>query len=825
MSPQPLVGIVVVSHSWALAQAAVALAHEMAPDPRLRVSMAAGLDTTTFGTDAARISQAIIEADAGAGVVVIMDLGSAVLAADLALEFLDEELRNRVLLCAAPMVEGLIVAAVTAAGGGDRREVAAEANNALAAKRVQLNLPSPEVVAPESISASQQDAGAVATFIVENRQGLHLRPAAQLVQLVRSLDANVTLINRTTGVGPVPASSLSRVETLGALAGHLIEVNATGLEADKVIAQIVSMAAHRFHAPNATTDQRPKAARPPTDSVERRIGIGPTQRLTVPSELVVAGTPTQDAEQEWLVLTQAVSAVQIKVQSVREQAAVELGEHQATIFDAHLMLLDDPALLDDVRDRINAGEPAASAWAGGIATIRSRFEALPDPYLRARAADVQAVGDDVLRALLGTDSETRQDTRSSTAASILIAADLTPAEVVGLDVAQVIAIVLADGSPTDHSAILARAKGIPLLNGMGSHVLTIPDGTLVALDTVTRELVVDPSATILESFRNRALTANQAYETARTRSAAAAITSDGLQIQVGANLASLDDALAAATSGADEAGLVRTEFLFLDRSAAPDVDEQARAYLELASAMGGRRLTLRTLDVGGDKPLGYAPTPAETNPFLGLRGLRLSLAQPELIADQLLAIVRTAHDTPVSVLFPMVSTVNELMQARQLLDSAIARDGRGLPQGFTVGIMIEVPAAALKAAAFAPYVDFFSIGTNDLTQYTLAAQRGNRAVAAIADPLDPSVIRLIDMVCHAAGDKPVAVCGELAADAAATSLLVGLGVRALSVVPNAVPTIKQSVRAVNSIRARELADRAIDADGADAVRTLFVDPN
>uniref|UniRef100_UPI0027E350B6 putative PEP-binding protein n=1 Tax=Pseudonocardia nigra TaxID=1921578 RepID=UPI0027E350B6 len=279
------------------------------------------------------------------------------------------------------------------------------------------------------------------------------------------------------------------------------------------------------------------------------------------------------------------------------------------------------------------------------------------------------------------------------------------------------------------------------------------------------------------------------------------------------------DATAAAAGGADLVGLLRTEFLFLDRADAPDVGEQEAAYRAVADALGGKRITLRSLDVGGDKPLPYLPLPAEANPFLGLRGIRLAAGHPQLLADQLLAAVRVAHDAPVSLMFPMVAALDELFTARMVLDEAIARDGRGTPPGLQVGIMVEVPATALKAAAFVPHVDFFSIGTNDLTQYALAAERGNPGVAALADPLDPGVLRLVDAVCRAAGDRAlVAVCGEAAADPLAAELLVGLGVRELSVAPPAVPGSKQAVRAIDAGAAAQRAAGALLADGPAAVR-------
>jgi phosphoenolpyruvate-protein kinase (PTS system EI component) len=288
---------------------------------------------------------------------------------------------------------------------------------------------------------------------------------------------------------------------------------------------------------------------------------------------------------------------------------------------------------------------------------------------------------------------------------------------------------------------------------------------------------------------------------------------------VAANLGSATDAKEAAAEGADSAGLVRTEFLFLDRDQAPNVQEQVVEYLAIADALGGRRVTLRTLDVGGDKPLTYLPMPVEENPFLGHRGIRLFLDRPDLLLDQLLAICQVARKAPTSVMFPMVSTVAELRDARRLLTEAAGPDG--LPEGLRVGMMVEVPAAALKIATFLPYLDFISIGTNDLTQYTLAAERGNAAVAALSDPLDPGVLQLIRHVCHTARDHvPVAVCGEAAADQTAIPVLLGLGVRELSVSPRAVPAVKARVRALDLARCTTLAHAALDLGDAAAVRQL-----
>jgi phosphoenolpyruvate-protein phosphotransferase/dihydroxyacetone kinase phosphotransfer subunit len=806
------VGIVVVSHSRALAEAACELARRMLPGRQFRLAVAAGLEGDGFGTDAVRIADALRLVDSPSGVVVLMDLGSAVPSVGSALDLLDDDARGRVTLCAAPLVEGLLAASHAAAGGASRFEVAAEGSGALAVKQARL------AAAPAGELAAELVAELVGEFEVTAEHGLHARPAAVLVHRVRALDARVLLSNLSTGGDPVPAGSLSKVATLGARRGHRVRVQASGPQARQALEQVLALAASGF-------DELPAPAAPagPTDApamaalaASPGIAVGPSWsfRPATPDAALEAASGDPAGQRQRL--RAALEAAARDVQRVRDRIAGEVGGTEAAIFDAHLALLQDPDLLERVRGRIDAGDGAAAAWEAAIGRVEAELAALPEEYLRARAADARAVGDAVLGRLLGVREA------ASDGEGVLIAADLTPAQAAGLDAGRVAGIVLAGSSPTAHTAILARARGIPAVVAAGAGVLDLPDGTTVALDGGSGQLVLAPDHAVLEGFRQRARQQRAGRQRAPARVAGEALTGDGVRVPVGANLGSLDDARAAAAEGADLAGLVRTELLFLGRRAAPGVEEQESTYLALAEALGGRRLTLRTLDSGADKPLPYVPMPAEANPFLGVRGLRLGLARPELLREQLLAIVRVARQTPVSVMFPMVSTLEELLAARQLLAAAVRSEGRGEPAGMQVGIMVEVPATALKAAAFAPHVDFFSVGTNDLTQYAMAAERGNGAVARLADPLDPGVLRLIEAVSRGAGERAtVGVCGELAAQEAAVAVLLGLGMRELSVAPQAVPGIKQAVRAVSLPEAVALAGRAVRQPGARQVRAML----
>lgn len=698
-----MIGLVVVSHSRALADAAVALAREMVHGSELRIEIAAGLDDHTFGTDATAIAEAIDAADSGDGVVVLMDLGSALLSADLALELVDH--RDRVTLSSASLVEGLVAAAVTASGGADRETVAAEADAALGTKQNQLR--PAEQPAPDSVTSE---------FTVTDEHGLHARPAARLVQALRNLETEVFVRNKTSGSSWVKGDSLAAVASIGALAGHVVEVAASV-----------------------------RASHPQQDEIHARgaspgTGVGPA----VVRQALAPDEPLDPIA--------AIAKVRDKIRAVRERTARELGAEEAEIFDAHLLLLDD------VRTRITDGR----SWSEAFDELHKQFADLPDRYLRARAADVVA-----LRDLASHRGDFVPD-------GVLVADDLTPAQAAALDADRTVAVLLTAGSPTSHSSILLRAKGIPAVVGVGP--LDVPAGTIIAVNGTDGTFEVDPEPEIQRRYQQRPAAPPADHEPA--------VTADGTTIVVSANVGSLQEAKAAVEFGADSAGLVRTEFLFLDRQQPPAVDEQEASYRAIAEAFGGRRITLRTLDIGGDKPVDYLPTLTGANPFLGVRGIRLSMRHEDLFADQLRAIVATAQDHPVSIMFPMVATRDELTWATGVLDEI------GRPERLRVGIMVEIPAAALNAESFAPYVDFFSVGTNDLTQYTLAAERGNPDVEV--DPHDRAILQLVAAVTKTG--KPTAVCGELAADEQATAALLGLGVRELSVAPRSVAAIKQAVR-------------------------------
>jgi phosphocarrier protein FPr len=618
--------------------------------------------------------------------------------------------------------------------------------------------------------------------IVGNEHGLHARPAARLVGLVNSFDATVTLTDLDTGRGPVDAGSLSMVATLNAQQGHRLLVGASGPQATEVLAAIGALAAENFGDAQAPPQPAASAGGSGLD-----VAIGPAVPTGTAVELgrYVAG------DNESSRLDDALAVVGEELGGLRDSSPEHGG-----IFEAHLALLRDRKPLDEIRAAITAGTSAPIAWKQTYDELATTFEGLDDAYQRERAQDVRAVRDRVLRALTGA------KTVEAPAGGILVVPELDAATAATLDTAKVAGIAVRAAGTTGHGVIVARSRGIPLITGIGD--VDVPAGVTVAFDARTGSFEVGPDeaavrATISERQTERARAVEYADQPATTL--------DGRTVEVLVNVGSVQDAIDA--RGADGSGLVRTEVLFGDRRTAPTVAEQVEQFRAIAAALDGKPITIRTWDIGGDKPLPFLPQDREANPFLGERGLRVFRRRPELLRDQLEAIRQIAVETPVHVMFPMVTTADEVAWA---LDELGPR-----PDGLEVGIMVEVPAAALRIETLAVGLDFVSIGTNDLTQYTTAADRTNSAVAPLADGLDPAVLRLIDRVVRKAGVR-VAVCGDLASDPQSAVLLAALGVQELSAVGPQVPLVKALLRQTDLTEVPTAA--VLAARGAAEVRQL-----
>jgi multiphosphoryl transfer protein len=818
-----MVGLVIVSHSATLAEGVAELARGMGAE--VPIELAGGIDAPepALGTDAARVLEAIERADQGDGVLVLMDLGSAVLSAEMALDLLPEERRERVLLSEAPLVEGAVAAAVTAKLGASLADVAAEARGALEAKVTHLG--SGEPAAP--VAALSGNGSRTITLTVRNPLGLHARPAARFVQTAAGFDAEVTVTNVTAGRGPASGRSLNAIATLGVRQGHEIAVAASGSQAGDALAALEALAARDFDEEVAVQPPAPSPARPQAGPPGALVGLpaapgvalGAARHFHAPAPKIPT-EPATDPEAEWEALQQALERVRSEIRATRDSVAARAGDYSAAIFDAHLLFLEDDALLEPARRAIfEQRRNAAEAWHGAAETVAAEYRSLDDEYLEARAEDLAGVARQVVAELVGGEAPA-----AVVEPGIVLAADLTPADTAALDRDLVRGVATAYGGPTSHSAILARSLGIPAAVGLGEQLLDVPEGAPLALDGDAGAVVVDPADELVRDYERRSAEHEEAARRARASAQQPARTRDGRRIEVVANVGSPEDVDAAVAGGAEGVGLLRTEFLFLERDSLPTEDEQYAAYADMAERLQGRPLILRTLDVGADKPLPYLPRRAEANPFLGVRGIRLGLAQPELLETQLRAALRAAALHPLKVMFPMVTTLAEYHQAVSVLTGAREQLGeQGEAAGpMDVGIMVEVPAAALAAEAFAPEVDFFSIGTNDLVQYTMAAERGNDAVAGLADGLHPAVLRLIRGVAEAAEahGKWVGVCGELGSDPLAVPVLVGLGVSELSVNPPAIPATKEAVRKVDAGAAGRLAREALRLSSAEDVRAL-----
>ena len=702
-------------------------------------------------------------------------------------------------------------------------------------------------IAPPVRAAAASAGGAAAAGSASRRltvlfdHGIHARPAALLAGSLRTLAADVRLLAHGREAN---ARSTVALMGLGVQHGEEIEIRATGPDAQNAVTALAAaFAAHggsqsasprsaparatvavvMTTAEPAVADARTAApaATGSLDGVVASAGlaVGPALQLRRPEIRVREQGSGVAAENAALDRARAEVRARLERRAHAAPAGGGGGDAASEIAAAHLELLDDPELLAAARAAIEAGGSAGFAWRAAVRASAATLEALADVRLRERADDLLDLESQVLMALEGSAKGVPIEIGSA-AHSILIARELLPSQLIGLDEAQVAGICMAAGGATSHAAILAAAMGIPALVALGPAVLAVHDGTPLVLDAQRGVLEIDPGETRLVAAR-----AEVAARAAQRAALAAAAqrechTADGTRIEVLANIGSVAEAQAAVRNGAEGCGLLRTEFLFLDRLSPPTEAEQSAEYQKIADVLGARPLTIRTLDAGGDKPIAYLPLPEEENPALGLRGVRTSLAFPQLLRTQLRAVLAVGGPAQCRLLLPMISEVEEIQTVRRLLDEVCRELGRA--ERISVGVMIETPASAVLAERLAAVADFLSIGTNDLTQYTLAMDRGNPQLAARLDALHPAVLRLIARTAEGARThgRHVAVCGGLASEPLAAPLLVGLGVDELSAVPAVIPQLKARIESVSLSECRALAQQALGQESAAAVRAL-----
>ncbi len=824
-----MVGLVLVSHSHTLATAVKELVVAMA-GPKLPIAIAAGAgeNHADLGTNGVEIMEAINAVMSDDGVLVLMDIGSALLSTDTALGFLDDAQRARVRCAAAPFVEGAVAAGVVAALGSSLDEVSREAAGALKQKEehlrtggdaAPLSAPPPDTATPER----------AVRLTVPNPHGLHARPAARFIREAAAFRADIQVHNLTKGRGPVSAKSLTGLASLEILRGHEIEISAGGPDAEaalRTLKQSVESGLGDSLAPPLSVPPTPSA---PTDApvaVSSGLAMG-SLFFATSADIAVPEHRIDDPENEVQRLNKAIDDAKAALANEQATLRKSLGKNEAEIFEAQALVLEDPALLRVAETSIRKShDNAALAWAHAYQAVAANYAKLEDEYLRQRAADVRDIGARVLMTL----GVARPRVGDLPQLGILVVDDLAPAEVTALP-KTVLGVICLQGGKTSHAAILLRARGIPAIaRAETAFERTAPlAGTAAAFDGDTGELWIDPEPAKLEALRVQMETQHFAAEEAARFSHEPAVTTDGHAVAIFANLGHAGKAEAALERGAEGVGLFRTEFLFLDRTVAPDEDEQFEALRQLREVMGTRPVIVRTLDIGGDKEAPYLGLARETNPFLGERGIRLCLNRPELFQTQLRAILRAGFGGDFRIMFPMITELAELRAARAALDEAhrtLERSGTPHAWPVPVGIMIEVPSAVILSDQLAAEADFFSIGTNDLTQYILAADRGNPALTRFQDALHPAVLRMIGQItaeAHRRG-KHVGVCGEAASDPAAALLLVGLGVDELSLSPAQIPAIKSAIRANSKDDLKTLAERALKLPSTAEVRALAKDP-
>jgi multiphosphoryl transfer protein len=663
-------------------------------------------------------------------------------------------------------------------------------------------------------------------ILIPNPAGLHARPAATLANAAKKFRADIRLQR-----GEQQANAKSVVAILGMEVGHgdRVLVVAQGSDAQNAIRVLAPMIESGLNEEVSAPTPVPTAAaqqtvakRSDSDDPNLLHGVSASSGLAVGKVFQLRGAEIRVVEkgsdplEEQRQLEDAIAKAKNQLEALRTKLQEQSGD-KAAIFAAHEELLDDSDLHVIANSLISKGKSAAFGWREAVETHARVLESLKNELFVARAGDLRDVGKRVLEALSGGEHTALPEVPPDT---ILIAEDLTPSDTASLDRSRVCGFCTTLGGATSHVAILARSLDIPAVAGIDPRALDLPDGTPVILDGTKGIVIVAPDEDELKRISEQQQRHAVSRATALATAHRPATTTDGQRIEVVANIAGPADAEQVMRLGGEGVGLLRSEFLFMSRADAPTEDEQFEAYATVARTLGpSHPLIIRTLDVGGDKPLAYLPIPAEANPFLGERGIRVGLNRPEMLRTQLRAILRASQHGSVRVMFPMIATLAELREARTLLDEERERLGVSPIQ---VGIMIEIPAAALMARQFAREVDFFSVGSNDLTQYTLAMDRGHPKLAPKVDGLSPAVLQLIAMTTRAAKTegKWVGVCGGIASDPQAVPLLIGLGVAELSVSVPTIPGIKAQIRTLDTTACAQLAQQALELESAEDVRAL-----
>ena len=555
-------------------------------------------------------------------------------------------------------------------------------------------------------------------------------------------------------------------------------------------------------------------------SGSRGVAVGNVYRY-IQEEIVIPDyTVAEDKVEEEIGMFAAAMAATLKqLDTIRQKALDEMGPEEAAIFEAHMQIAQDPSLSDGIKSLVESSHTnVVAATAQTIETFANIFLGMEDAYMRERGADIKDIGDRLMRNLLGMNPRGLSHISGEV---ILVAQDLAPSDTASLDKNVVKGIVTAAGGPTSHAAIMARTLEIPAVMGVGD-IESFVDGDKAVVLGTDGIVEMNPSDVDWDEYTNQAAAFQEELKRLRESANLEAITTDGHHVELFGNIGKAKDAKNALTMGAQGIGLYRTEFLYMENDELPAEDVQFEEYKKVAQDMKGKPVIIRTMDIGGDKELKCLDLPSEMNPFLGYRAIRISLNRPDIFKVQLRALLRASAFGDIHIMYPMIASVEEVKQANAMLDECkeeLTAEGKEFNKDIKVGIMIEVPAAAVISPILAKYVDFFSIGTNDLCQYTLAVDRMNEAIGSLYQPLHPGVLRLIKHVIDASHEqgKFTGMCGELASDPVATMILLGLGLDEFSMTASSIPLIKNILRSVSKAECEEVANKALTMDTAEEI--------
>jgi phosphocarrier protein FPr len=800
-----------------LSEAAAYLARRVSSNRALPIAAAGGVGEgrAELGADAMDIMESIESVYSDDGVLVLMDMGSALLSAKTAIEFLEKEQAECISLCSAPLVEGAVSAAAQISIGASLEVVRQEAIAALSPKQSDLG----DVVAGQVESTAEDEGAYVSyTFVSRLKNGLHARPASMFASAAASFASVIRVRNISRNKGPESARSVNKLALLGILLGDEVEVRISGDDAEQALGAIRKLVEDNFGEP-------PAALKADANVRDKLLSLAPGIAMgRLYREGAVASCPKtaiSDVDAEIRRFDSAVAHVKMELEA-REASLVQDGHaDEAGIFNAQKLILMDGDLIDEVKKAISTEKAcAAYFYQQKMNKLALEYRKLPGDYLPQRAADINDVSSRVLAVLAG-----QGGAESGNSGDLILAArEAQPSMIVRFE-NRIRGILSETGGATSHAAILARTLGIPGISGYHLDE-SVENGTLVIIDGKNCSVTIDPDARTQADFKKKIAGWEEKKRRDFEDSKKDAVTTDGVKIYVRANVGEKQDAKRSAEFNAEGIGLLRTEFLFLSRPNVPDEETQTAILKEILAFFRNAPVAIRTLDIGGDKPLAWLDQEKEENPFLGVRGIRLCQREIQLFIGQLRAILRAGEGFTIKIMAPMISTVEEILFCKKTLANVHAdleREGVAHAWPVPFGIMVETPAAAIMADKLAAASDFFSIGSNDLSQYIMAAERGNIALSELANARQPAVLRAIKMTADAARKAgiPISVCGEMAGDPLLSQILAGMGITDLSMNPSAIGGVKRAIAGISRKEAEEKACRCLNCATFDEVMDVF----